>query len=113
MTREEEKKWLAQLKVGDEVATGIRGTYFIYKVTKVTAHYICTKHSRFRKDSGRLVGSSGFNVQYIRPVTDETRRDVEQRRLASQLNHVNWKVIPVPTLQAIVTLVTRAQSGHE
>jgi hypothetical protein len=64
---------LADVKEGDKIATpvvgtywtGLRPTYELHIVTKVTRTQVVTKTKRFRKDTGLQVGDIAFGIRPI------------------------------------------------
>lgn len=109
LTREEELKWLAGLKVGDRVSEGD----YIARVTKVTATQIACGGIRFNRRTGKLIGSHGFRARWVRPVTPELLDRVLRNELEAKLCHGSIKNVPTATLILAVALLDRARGGHE
>jgi hypothetical protein len=86
--QEDKKKWLENLKVGNEVACYSGGwsrpTYSLIVVTRVTKTLIVTDAGRFRKDNGVAYEKYGSNS--IHPVTKEVKDEILKQRLISTIS---------------------------
>jgi hypothetical protein len=114
MNYEEQKAWLATLKVGDKVCMPSRSgwggrTYTIYKIERVTAtQFVSFKRNglgvpcdevRFRKKDGHIVGSDSY--ARIEPLTQDVLKANERASLESWLSGVNPKSLSAACLRAM------------
>ena len=75
---------LEELKVEDEVCyveNGFHNHKYIFKITKVTKTMITCNNTRFNRETGREVGSQGWNVIEIKILTDELRKEIHKSGL--------------------------------
>lgn len=96
-------EWLANLKAGDEVAidSGFNG-YELLKVDRLTSTQILCGTRRFRRDSGRMVGGSGYSVPYLKEVTPSVRERIERNRILTKLHYMKWDKLDTNQLRRVI-----------
>lgn len=99
-------EWLAALQVGDKVAIPGRWSNAgrVLAVDRLTAtQIILANGTRFRRDTGRAVGSAdGWNVAFLQPFSQEFADKVERERLYEWLNGLQRKRdLPLEALRAM------------
>jgi predicted RNA-binding protein with PUA-like domain len=107
------EEWLQQLKAGDEVFifhSGYNQNYEKAQVAKVTKTHIVIDHgsysSRFKRDTGRVVGGSAWHTKKIVKPAPNIREKIELDILTSKARSlvVNLK-LPTDraTLEALIS----------
>jgi hypothetical protein len=88
------KKWLADLKVGDEVGYWQYGLLQrVERVTRITKDYVMVVNGwLFSKKNGYL-GGAPFGDFEIRPLTTEDRDDLAWRSLLKEIDRLEGRII--------------------
>lgn len=96
-------EWLAAVKPGDEVAinAGYSG-YSMLIVDRVTSTQIICGKARYRRDTGRLVGGSGYRVHYLSEPTPAIRETIERNKLLAELHRMKWEELETERLRRVV-----------
>lgn len=80
-------------KVGDTVLVTKNSGFKSYRVKssieKVTKTEITADGTRYKKDSGRAVGSSGWNIEFIYPYSEEKDQTAQYREHLLKSNAAN------------------------
>lgn len=106
-----ENEWLASLVAGDKVAIRRRhnAAPSILTVTKVTPTQIVCGQRRYRKDTGRVIGSDSWNSHFLKQATKGIRDEAEVAILAESFSLRDWSAIELQTLRAIAALLSEPQ----
>ncbi len=110
MSREtDHAAWLAELKVGDEVAIAVRhglAGFAVVTVVRTTKTIIdCGPHGEFNRKNGYRRGGSGYYTPRIEPVTDEILATNRRNRCLRRLQDQKWSDFSDETLAEIVKLL--------
>lgn len=79
--------WLKELKVGDKVVILGRNVKSITTVTRLTATRIICRSKAFMKSTGREVGASMWNANFLHEATPENISQIELQMKSRSLNH--------------------------
>jgi len=98
--------WIESLKVGDKVLDGDN----LIEVTAVHKLHVVCGGTKYKKTSGRRVGSSGYYSGYIRDATPEAIAEINEKRTRGKLIHTivvdtNFKNLETAALQKIVDII--------
>lgn len=103
------ENWTQSLKAGDEVV--VTGRFYghdrLARVDRVTATQIVVGNERFRRDSGRRVGDSGYAFAYIVEPVAQRREAIERRMLTDAITRANFDKLPLETLRAAHELLCK------
>lgn len=122
MTNEERRKWLAGLKVGDEVAVVVqkraRAIETINSFASVYPGFVqVTAGNRyFRAETGKSPYDSSRYCESIHPVSDDRRVQVAQYEL---LRYIEWTLVPsiedmdIETVRRILAALKEAKGKSE
>lgn len=109
---QERLKWLAEIKVGDEVAIdGSRygnAYYRLARVERVTPTLIVVGETRYHKKNGNEVGGDKWHpVNLVKP-DEKVRSWVKRQSLLAAAKKINFDKLTNDQLEAILALlVTR------
>lgn len=108
--------WLTSAKVGDDVI--VRGDYgvgrSISRIERLTKTQIIVAGSttRFRRADGHEIGAVAYSGRALEQGTPEAvltvRNAIRAEKLATQLNHRNWRNTPLETLEKVTALLTES-----
>lgn len=106
--------WLAGLSVGDDVAldAGFSG-YSIAKVEKLTATQIVIGNSRYKRDSGRLIGASGYRVSFLKMPTDEVIASVLAEQISTLVRNGKHKSLPIEVLRQLKRTIQSSRATND
>lgn len=108
MTNQEEKQtWLDGLQVGDRVLIRSRMSSGITTIEKITkTRRIITKNGyRFNADGSECGRGSSWDYCDIEPVTDEVIQEFKMRKIAKELEKVNWYKVNFGNLKKIAEIL--------
>lgn len=101
------QNWLAGLKEGDEVAlkTGSWGEPVLRTVGRTTATLIVVDNNKYRRDTGRMVGSRGYTVARLLEPTAEIRDAIRRAALIAGIERAKWAALPTDALEQIAAII--------
>lgn len=105
--REEKQTWLDGLQVGDRVLIRTRMSIGITTIEKITkTRRIVTKNGyRFNADGSEYGRGSIWDYYDIEPVTDEVIQEFKMRKIAKELEKVNWYKVNFGNLKKIAEIL--------
>src|SRR4051812_17837637 len=93
----EYRKWLDELRIGDEVRVGER----VLKVHRLTPTQIALGlddkvilQTRYRRSDGSSIGTGAWDSSNLLPMTEEFRQTLKCREIARRLNQQKFLDFP-------------------
>lgn len=107
--KEEKMNSLENVKVGDTlfVSNGIDS--FLEAVERLTQTLVITKHHRFAKNSGKLLGGACWAVFCARLATEEDVAMVRRKQMVRRCENIDFSLIPSAQLEQILEIANKKE----
>lgn len=112
--------WLNDLKPGDKAircSNGIGSMDEVVTVDRVTAAQIIIGSERYRKVNGRRMGDSSWYSYWLKEATPERVESIAYQKrhlaLSRRLQDTRWAKLPLPLLEAVVTVLDKHKAEQE
>lgn len=107
--KEEKMNDLENVKVGDTLFVSNGTDSFLETVKRLTQTLVITKHHRYAKKNGKLLGGACWAVFYARLAADEDVAMMRYKQLIRRCEDINFSLLTSTQLEQILEIANKKE----